>query len=76
MKKLFGFILSICLMVLVVVGLFIYLFTDNGGEMDVDQIDPTLTTETIVSSKFNDGFQNMKDTYSIDVNFTESELNS
>ncbi len=76
MKKLFGFILSICLMVLVVVGLFIYLFTDNGGEMDVDQIDPTLTTETIVSSKFNDGFQNMKDTYSIDVNFTESELNT
>ena len=57
MKKLFGFILSICLMVLVVVGLFIYLFTDNGGEMDVDQIDPTLTTETIVSSKFNDGFR-------------------
>ena len=76
MKKLFGFILSICLMVLVVVGLFIYLFTDNGGEMDVDQIDPTLTTETIVSSKFNDGFQNMKDTYSIDVNFTENELNT
>ena len=76
MKKLFGFILSICLMVLVVVGLFIYLFTDNGGEMDVDQIDPTLTTETIISSKFNDGFQNMKDTYSIDVNFTESELNT
>lgn len=76
MKKLFGFILSICLMVLVIVGLFIYLFTDNGGEMDVDQIDPILTTETIVSSKFNDGFQNMKDTYSIDVNFTESELNT
>ena len=76
MKKLFGFILSICLMVLVIVGLFIYLFTDKGGEMDVDQIDPTLTTETIVSSKFNDGFQNMKDTYSIDVNFTESELNT
>lgn len=76
MKKLFGFIISICLMVLVIVGLFIYLFTDNGGEMDLDQIDPTLTTETIVSSKFNDGFQNMKDTYSIDVNFTESELNT
>lgn len=76
MKKLFGFIISICLIVLVIVGLFIYLFTDNVGEMDVDQVDTALTTEAMLSSKFNDGFQNMKDTYSIDINFTESELNT
>lgn len=76
MKKLFGFIISLCLFVVVIVAIVVYIFTDNTSEMDVDKIDTTSSVESILSDEVKNGFSTMKDTYSVDINFTEEELNN
>lgn len=76
MKKLFSFIISLCLFVIIVLAVFVYIFTDNTMEMDVNKIDTTSSVESILSNEVGSSFSTMKDTYSVDINFSEEDINN